>query len=244
MNGRMGETASGRDNHLPRIWTEPRVRFWWLAVAVLIALGIGYSVDGFLDWKKEADLIHNGTLVQATIREAGGGLTHGLIPEDAAWDVKFTLNGLDKEVTGFPSVNDGRHSDGDVVPIYVDPADPAHWTNRRTAPPLVHELTGLLFIIPAILICFLLGVIRALRLGKIAQGSNTGDAQILSLGHSALAPRSYTARCAWTDERNRTIYSVFIPRHLQPQTGDTIQIAAAAKSSLAIVISEKIQRAE
>ena len=53
---------------------EPRVRFRGLAAAVLILIAIGYTVDAFRDWRTEADLIEHGTLVQATINEAGGGI--------------------------------------------------------------------------------------------------------------------------------------------------------------------------
>ena len=136
--------------------------------------------------------------------------------------MKFTLNGQDKTVTDFPSVVDGRHNNGDVIPIYVDPADPTHWTNRQTPAPLAHELTGLLFILPAVLICALLGIIRALRLRQIAQGGNTGAAQILYRG-TALWPPAHTLPAAPGKMSDRQIYSVFVPRHLNPKTGDTIQ---------------------
>ncbi|HWB54193.1 MAG TPA: hypothetical protein VG722_08370, partial [Tepidisphaeraceae bacterium] len=71
---------------------------------------------------------------------------------------------------------------------------------------------------------------------------NTGWARIISLGQSSIAPRSYTARCAWADEHSRTIYSVFIPRRVRPQAGDRVEIAASQKSSLAILVSDRIER--
>jgi hypothetical protein len=180
--------------------------------------------------------------VHATISESGGAIPHRVIPEDAAWDLKFELDGKTYSITGFPSASNERHYNGDVIPIRVDPNDPNHWTNRLTPPPLVRELIGLLFILPAVVICLLFGLFRGLHLRQISWTGTTGLAQILSLGQSAVAPRSYAVRCAWADERSRRIYTVFVPRGIAPKTGDRIEIVASPKSTLALLISDRIQR--
>jgi hypothetical protein len=221
---------------------EPRVRFWGVATVVLLLIAIGYTVGAFHDWQIEADLINHGTLVQATINEAGGGIARRVIAEDAAWDVKFPLNGQTQVETGYPPYTDERRYNGDVIPIHVDPNNPEHWTNRPTPPPLGQRLIGLPFILGMAVICFLFAIIRAMRLRGICAAGIIGEARILSLGQSALAPRSYAVRCVWADERSRSIYSVFVSRRVRPAVDDIIHIAASQKSLLAMTVSDAIQR--
>ena len=143
--------------------------------------------------------------------------------------------------TGYPPYTDERHYNGDVVPIHVDPNQPDKWTNRPTPPPLGQKLIGLPFILGMVVICLVFYLVRAMRLRGICTNGIIGKARILSLGQSALAPRSYAVRCTWADESSRNIYSVFVPRGSMPVVGDIIQIAASPKSLLAITISDTIE---
>lgn len=220
-----------------RIWTEPRVRFWWIAAVALLAISIGYAIEGFLEWRTEADLIQHGTLVQATISEAGGAPPHRPITENAAWDVKFQLNGQTQVETGYPPDESAHHFNGDVVPIRVDPNDPEKWTNRTTPPPLSHNWVGLPFILAMGALCVIFALVRMARLRKAVREGRIGSAKILSLGQSALAPRSYLARCTWADESSSAVYTVFIPRSKSPTVGSEIQIAAAENSGLAMNVT-------
>jgi hypothetical protein len=220
------------------------VRFWWIAAVILFLVSVGFAVEGYLSWRTEADLIEHGTLVQATVTEAGGGLARRVIAEDAAWDVKFQFNGQTHLDEGYPPYTEIRQHNGDVIPIHIDPNDPDHWTNRPTPPPLSQKLVGLPFVLGMLVICLLFALVRMARLKKVCTQGKVGWATILSLGQSSLAPRSYTARCTWADDTSPTVYSVFVPRRIAPQPGDKIQIAASPKSTLAITISDAIEHAQ
>jgi hypothetical protein len=236
-------SPSAAGNPAPRTWTEPRVRFWWIAAAVLLAIGIGYGIESFLDWRIEADLIEHGTLVQATVADHNGGPPRRVIDQNSAWDISFDLNGQKEVETDYPADTSVRRYNGDVIPIHVDPNNPEHWTNRATPPPLSQKLIGLPFILGMMALCVLFGIIRAMRLRKLSSEGTVGLARIISLGQSALAPRSYLARCAWADESSPTVYSVFVPRRVAPVVGDKIEIAASKTSALAILTGEIIHRA-
>ena len=224
-----------------RIFFEPHVRFWWLAAAILTIGAVAYAISGLLDWRREVNLVEHGTVVQATINESGGAISHRPIAEDAAWDVKFTFNGTGYSLTGFPDVRSESHYNGDVIPIRIDPDDPTHWTNRQDPPSPASALFGIFIFLPVIIICLLLSYIRASGLRRAYVAGPAQWASAIKIGHSSLAPRSYLVSCVPADGQSRRIYHVYVPRNLLVQTGDLIPLVTKSSgSSLAFLMSEQL----
>lgn len=221
-----------------RVWFEPKVRFWFIAALFLLIVGLAFTVSGLLEWHREVALVRDGTLVQATIIESGGGINHHLIAEDSPWDVKFELNGKQYAETGFPPATDKPHYNNEVIPLRVDAADPSHWTNRTQPPSIDRELVGIMLVLPLVLICVLAALVRAMRLRSACISGPVHLTSILKIGQSALAPGSYAVRCTPADGSSRAIYTVFLPRRLSPQPGDELTVVTPSpRSTLAFPLS-------
>ena len=220
-----------------RAWTEPHVRFWWLAGAALVAAGAYMLVVNYVAWRREVWLIRNGTLVNATIERSNAEVLAGR-PVAPEMSVMLAFDWKGEQVRSWGTLEGRRPKEviltKSTVPIRVHPDDPERWTYRREPPGLAADLLGaaLAFALAplAFVASFVLrrGVLRTWREGTAA------EAVVIARHGTALAPGARAVKCspaAHTEEGGEAgseavptggsrVHTVYVPlRHAEAGEG-------------------------
>jgi hypothetical protein len=208
-----------------RSWIEPRVRFWWLAAAVIFGVAAYFSIDRVLDWMEVVHLVRSGTAVTATITRIGDESSGGranISPDNEVY-LHFTLQDSPYDVSGYLEGREKPISLQDQLQIRVDPADPSRWTYLTEPPPIWHQFLVVSLLLP--IAAAALGVSLVLRRQMLRTWSE-GKAQpyvVIDIGQTALAPLSLVVRCSALEGRDQRLVSVFIPRKAgQVRKGDPL----------------------
>ena len=72
---------------------EPRVRAWWVAGLVLLAISAFFAVDRSLQWNRIRWLVHHGVSVTATVYQIGdyeSGLRANASPDNVVYMYYYT----------------------------------------------------------------------------------------------------------------------------------------------------------
>jgi hypothetical protein len=206
-----------------RSWTDPRVRFWWLASLALLAIGIWFVVEQVIAAQNEAHLIHDGTVVMAkvtTVLSENDSRPGRYSKPDSEIALKFDWKGEPTNVTG---VLKDTVRTGDTVQIRVDPEDPTRWTDHTEAEPLGRRLIAGAVIFPTVLAT---GLWAALMHRRILRTWRDGEAEaysVVDMRHTALAPLSHAVRGVTATGRDRRLVLVYLPgKHPRPEPGEVI----------------------
>lgn len=217
-----------------RLWTEPRVRRWWIlaaGLALLLLYIIGMQTSA---WLTERRLIHHGTVVEAKIISADtpivGNVTAGRpMPPDSDVDLEFDwTDGRKLRVTGKSLGHiDSKQNVvvGKTVAIHVDPEDPSVWTSRtRPAPLISNQLIALSVGLPLLLILLAFAFLKRKALADVYGGGRIGSAIVVGLGQSPFAPRARAVRCTAADSNDKRVFTVYLPPGDAPAPGESIWI--------------------
>jgi hypothetical protein len=204
-----------------RSWIEPSVRFWWLASLVLIAIGVWFFVSQAGEYQRERWLISNGTTVSATITDANGDSRVGAkFPPGTPCTLRFAIGGQTITVRG---ALDSFITNGQSVPLHVNPSDPQEWTFRSEADPLNSRLSAGAVIVAAILATAVTALLLRRRVLRLWRDAAAIAYTVVDTRHSALAPLSHAVRCTMMAGRHTRLLTVYLPgKHPRPSSGDTL----------------------
>ncbi len=207
-----------------RSWNEPSVRFWWISALGMLGIAGYLAGTQYLTWATEADLIRNGTKVQAKVTQAAGQTVVGRrVPPDSPVRLEFKLNGADYEFNGFLFGREEFIIVDDLVDIRVDPKNPRSWTYRTEPVPLLGHLLGAILVTPLSILLAVVAVIMRIIVLRRWRSGEALQAVVVDRKQTAVAPLSYAVRCNPVDRRDRRLLTVHIPRSAaDPQPGDTI----------------------
>ena len=206
-----------------RSWTDPLVRFWILATAVLLGIGGWFVTQQFMASRSEQWLISHGASVNAVLIEANGDSRTGKqSPPGTPCTLKFDWQGQTINAYGILSSNE-YVTNGQSTVLHVDPNDPTVWTDRRYPEPLGQRVIAGAVVIPAALIALAAALMLRRRLLAIWRDAEAALFSVIDTRHTALAPLSHTVRCVSAIGRDPTIVTVYLPnRFPRPQPGEVL----------------------
>lgn len=207
-----------------RAWMEPRVRFWWLAAAVVLAISLYFLTSRWLAWRSEVRLLSQGVEVKAIIRQTATEILKGKTqPPNSICTLDYTYEGKNYEVVGVLKGREQYVVTGQEVPIRIDPKNPEDWTGLTAAPPLWTDLVEGLIVLPVALLLAAAGLAAKGRLTRLWRDGKAREAIVIDVKQTAMAPRSRLVRCTPADDTDSRIISVYVPhRGVNLQEGDAL----------------------
>ena len=194
-----------------RAWAEPRVRAWWLLALVLLAITLTLGLQQYLAWSKLHSAIASGVTVPTTIvrtEEFGQRKFSSNTPMILRYEYKGktyephgTLEWLDRFVT-----------EGDIVPVHIDPNDPENWTSRNRVPSLAVAMIAAILVGPVAIVAGLVAMVARSGVLKTYRSGTLTPAIVSANKQTPLAPRSRAIVCSLTTG-GRSI-EVFVPPSL------------------------------
>jgi len=191
-----------------RAWTEPRVRAWWLLAMVLLVIAITFGLQEYLAWSKLHSAIASGVTVPTTIvrtEEFG----QRKFSSNTRMILRYEYNGKTYEPHGTLEGLDRFVTEGEVVPVHIDPNDPENWTSRNGVPSLAVAMIATILVAPVAIVAGLVAmmaraaVLKTYRTGALTPATVTVNKQ------TPLAPRSRAIVCTLASG-GRSI-EVFVP---------------------------------
>jgi hypothetical protein len=211
-----------------RTWFDPRVRFWVIVAGFLLILFAYFSIARILDWKQENELIHNGTLVTATVGMDGIGRHGYVVPPATPVTLTFDFNGQSQQVSGILEGHASPVSTGETIQIRIDPTDPTRWTDFTESKALGGNLIGPLLLLPVVPIALLVAWLKRRRL---LYAWTTGPAEPAVVGNrhqTALAPMAHVVKCSFQDRADKRLFVVYLPKRCSSlRQGDVIWLLAS-----------------
>lgn len=210
-----------------RAWAEPRVRAFAVA-GVAAALVCAYFVlSRYLEWRREAWLISQGTRINAVVAEAGGiTLANKVVPPATPVTLEYEVNGRKVTVRGTLKGRKEHILTGGVVPIRIHPDDPETWTALPAPRPLRMELLAALIVLPfAVLLGLIAWVLQRKVIALWRDGIAT-EAVVIDSGHTAIAPRAHLLRCTPVGGEDKRLLQAYLPGDLRPHQGDVVWLIA------------------
>lgn len=222
-----------------RSWAEPRVRSLWLAAVASLVIAAYLLASRYLEWRKDARLVHQGLPVSANIRQTATETLRGKTqPANSIVTLDYTVNGRAYVAQGVLRGRTLEFKVGDDVPIRVDPADPSRWTGATEVPPLGPGLIPGLIVLPVVGIFALASLLARARLLRLWRDGQAVEALVLESRQTALAPRSRAVRCTPADPDDRRVLDVYVPHTLAGlRRGDALRVLVpAGRTSPAVAV--------
>ena len=212
-----------------RAWTEPHVRFWWMAAAVLFLIGVYFVISQYLTLRRQAWLVREGTVVQALVLQAGSEEARDkLIPPDNPVSLEFEWpaeSGRKVRVQGYLEGRTEHIPVKGLVPIRIDPNNPRFWTARiDPAPATWRDWLAALIVLPIAAVVFAAGVLKRRRLLRLWRDGEAIPAAALDSRLTALAPRSRAVRVVPTEAVDRRVRTVYLPSSAPVPQGERLWI--------------------
>jgi hypothetical protein len=212
-----------------RAWAERRVRVWWILGFAVLGVASYYAVTRFYLWNLETRLVTRGEKIEAEVMGWDIGADNPknkVVPPDTAVDVQYTYKGVTYRPHGVLAGRKESIFTGHAVPLFIDPADPTHWTARTTPGALSDELLSAGIIAPFIPIFFAAAFLRRRSVLRIYRQGEAVSAEILAVGHSAAAPFSRLLRCAIQAGNDVRVIKVLLPTRKSPTVGESLWLIA------------------
>jgi hypothetical protein len=203
-----------------RSWFEPRVRVWWIIAVIISSFFGSLIVEEVRSWMLERRIVAEGTLVKAKVTRAGDYVisTQTAYP-DAEVALEFEYEKTTYDVTGRLAGRKEGIRPQSFVDIRIDPADPNKWTYRTDPPALGQKLLAPLMVLPVAGALLAVAAIKRNRLLKTWTTAPAKLAVVVSMKHTALAPAANTVQCAIPEDRDKKLYTVFLPPNVKLRKG-------------------------
>jgi hypothetical protein len=249
-------TETSTDNFLPpppqppraitknarrRSWAEPRVRNWVLMAVVIFLIALWFvGLRIYASWS-DRWLIKHGVRVEADIIDVDGNTLKKLYEPELNLPFHMSFRMPDGR---FHMVNERLKAQrqaigpGKKVPLYVDPNNLNHWTDRVEISWLEDSLVGIL-LLPTFFL--LLGVALFNRM-KILQAWENGHAihaSVVEIKQSATAPMSRVLRMVLGHYHDQRIFTTLIPTRLaRYQPGDVVWVIIPSTTPRWAILAE------
>jgi hypothetical protein len=225
-----------------RSWIEPRVRAWWMLALVLMVIAGYFVAMQFARSAQDRRLINSGVRVDARVLEANQNpLPHKTYPpeERAIFKLSYQLPGREP-VQIISRLKDQRRPvmTGSTLPLYVDPANPAGWTDR-TEVSVVHDALVGIMLLPLAAVMLMVAVIRRMGVLRVWRTGQALQGVVVETGQTATAPLSRVVRFALSDSSDNRVFCALVPARLGAlQRGDAIWlIAPSGRPQQALVVA-------
>lgn len=207
----------------------------------LALIGIYIAASQMYTWNKERQLIRYGVPVTATVHAANGVTVPGKkYPPESSVVLQYTHGDQPYEVKGYLTGREEWIVVGSPIELRLDPNDPTVWTSRLTPTPLARQLIGASLTIPAIAIVLLIAAWMYRRMQRAYANGVLTPAHVVALRSSPIAPRSDAVVCKPADERDKRLFTVYIPHSLiRLQTGDDVNLLIHRDKVLAVMRYEQ-----
>ena len=212
------ETPTGSPPKTPReltpsarraIWTEPRVRRWWLLAIIIFVLFAAYTIEQVLIRNDEVKLIKSGMFITARLLSAENrNKDQQTQPTDLA-HLMLNLPGGAMEVTGYLY---NPWMVGHEVTVHVDPQDHNHWTDRTEPTSVLDSLFVGILVSPLVPGLFIVAYLKMRATQQVWQNGTAQLAVISERKQSPIAPMSYAIRCSLQVSRDKKLFNVFVPK--------------------------------
>jgi hypothetical protein len=213
-----------------RALREKHVKVWWLLGLGLLVVVCYYAGSRAYAWSQETRLITHGQKITAEIKswEPGNDLMPKgkVIQAEAPVYILYTVDGKTYKPFGQLAGRKNQMTTGEIIPIYIDPADPSRFTARTEPATLVHELLGAMLLVPGVLLLFAVALWRWWRVLVIYRQGEPVLAEVLSVGHSASGPASRLIRCVVHEGDNDRIIKTVLPARQTPNPGELLWLIA------------------
>jgi hypothetical protein len=196
----------------------------------LLLVTLYYTASRAYAWSRETRLITHGQKVTAEVKswEPGNPNTPRgkIVQADVPVDILYTVNGKTYRPFGVLAGRTKQIMTGEIIPIFVDPADPSRFTARTEPATLLHELLGALMLVPGVLVLFAVALWQWWRVVAIYRGGEPVLAEVLSVGHTASGPASRVVRCVVHQGDDDRIIKTVLPARQTPNPGEFLWLIA------------------
>jgi len=224
-----------------RSWAEPRVRNWWLmAIAIF---GVALWLVGVRVYGSQSDrwLINHGVRVEADILDVDGNtLKKQYSPEE---NLPFHLSwrmpdGKIHAVNERLKAQRTALGPGKKVPLYVDPNNPNHWTDRVEISWAEDTLVGML-LFPTILLMLGIAFFNRRNVLQAWKNGHAIHASIVEVKQSATAPLSRVLRLVLANYHDQRIFTTLIPtKRAHYQAGDIVWVIIPSTTPRWAILAE------
>ncbi len=224
-----------------RSWAEPRVRTWWLLAIVVFLISLWFV--GMRVYASQADrwLIHHGVRVEADIIDVEGNTLKKLYEPELNLPFHMTWRMPDGKVH---TVNERLKAQrqaigpGKKVPLYVDPNNPNHWTDRVEISWAEDTLVGMLFL-PIVLLLLAISIFNRFQTLAAWKNGPAMHATVVEIKQSATAPKSRILRMVLGHYHDQRIFTTLIPtRRARYQAGDVVWVVIPSTTPRWAILAE------
>jgi len=222
-----------------RAWSEPRVRFWWMAAGVLLVVGLFFASQQSYAWWSERSLVLYGTPATARVIEVEGYNRPDRVFGPAAVSrIEYALNGTTHRYIGPLNGNTTPLQVNKELAIRVDPDNPMQWTLRTEPPTLAHQLIGGILVLPILALGLAAALVQRAVVLRAWKNNPAIEVKVIDAKQSPVAPLSRLIRCTPAKVGDRRMISVYVPHRVgSPEPGQLMWvIPLGAKSAHALVV--------
>jgi hypothetical protein len=196
-----------------RIRTEPAVRVWWLAAALMTFIAIVYAGNQMYDRHKVSQLIEHGTpavgkIIGFVLKTSPG---QRVDPNEPGVTIEYP-DPAGKPMRSSAGVMHTASTVGAKVNLHYDPADPLVWTDQTAPPGWIETVFGAMFILPIALVLGLIAWWQTTRIRNTWQTAPAYAAVVTDRKQTPVAPMSWAVRCSLRDGNDRRLFVVHVPR--------------------------------
>jgi len=224
-----------------RSWAEPRVRNWWLLAIAIFLISLWFVGQRVYGSQSDRWLIHHGVRVEADIIDVDGNPLHKLYEPDLNLPFRMTWRMPDGKVqTVFERLKAQRQAlgPGKKVPLYVDPRDPNHWTDRTEISWTEDTLVGML-LLPTILLMLAIALFNRYQILKAWQNGHPMHASVVEIKTSATAPKSRVLHMVLGHYHDQRIFTTLIPtKRARYQPGDVVWVIIPSTTPRWAILAE------
>lgn len=208
-----------------RAWGENHVKLWWLLGLAMFVIATYYAVSRVYTWSKERQLITQGERVEAKVvnwEPSGIAPKNKIVTPETPVSLVYSYKGETYRVFGVMAGRKEPILTDHLYPLYIAKDEPTRWTARTQPGPLEHELISATLLIPFVIVLVVMALWSRRRVLRTYRDGQATLAEVVGVGHTAIAPRSRTIRCAvhtGTDER---VIKVVLPGKRAPRVGESI----------------------
>ena len=224
-----------------RSWAEPRVRTWWLLAIVVFLVSLWFV--GMRVYASQADrwLINHGVRVEADIIDVEENTLKKLYEPELNLRFHMTWRMPDGKVH---TVNERLKAQrqaigpGKKVPLYVDPNNPNHWTDRVEISWAEDTLVGMLFL-PIVLLLLAISIFNRFQTLAAWKNGPAIHATVVEIKQSATAPKSRILRMVLGHYHDQRISTTLIPtKRARYQAGDVVWVIIPSTTPRWAILAE------